>query len=389
MTAHKLVRHGRIPVLLLSPSAKPGGAERALVSLATRLPEAGFAPRAVLLEGGPVERWFIDEGVDVSVVPAGRARHVRTLARTVWRLRSMIRESRTEAVVSNMAKGHMYGSLAAASARVPSVWWQQGIPERSGFDMVAAKLPAAAVVASCEKAVQAQRKLTPNRRVVRLHLGLDVDRIAARRGSGSAVRSRLGWDQNPIVGIVGRLEPWKGQEIFLRAAALVLASFPAVRFLVVGGAVLGWEGDYPERLVDVAHTLGLGDRVHFTGHQADVYPWFDALDIAVHASIGEPFGLVLVEAMALGKPLVATADGGPLEIVEDLVSGLLVPPEDVGALAGAIEQILADAPLARRLAEGGVARAQYFSEKRMAAGMADILADVLLRRSDGTAKASR
>lgn len=134
--------------------------------------------------------------------------------------------------------------------------------------------------------------------------------------------------------------------------------------------------DYPQQLQRLASDLGVSERVHFAGHEDDVYPWFDAMDVVVHASFGEPFGLVLVEAMALGKPLVAAAAGGPLEIVEDGVSGLLVPPGDDAALAGAIERILDDPGLASSLAAGARVRAAELSSETMTARFATLLTEL-------------
>jgi glycosyltransferase involved in cell wall biosynthesis len=136
------------------------------------------------------------------------------------------------------------------------------------------------------------------------------------------------------------------------AAARLVEARADLRFMVVGGAILGWEGSYPNDLRRPAADLGAADRVYFAGHQADVLPWFDALDVVVHASFGEPFGLVLVEDMALGKPLVATNLRGPLEIIEGGTSGLLVPPGDPERLAEGVERILVDRMLASNLEPG-------------------------------------
>lgn len=359
-------------ILLLSPTAVPGGAERALVNLARHLPAHGFEPSAVLLADGPLRGWLEDVGCPVTVVPAGRTRHLHRTASVIRHLTQLARQS--DVVISNQSKGHVYGGLAARLAGRRAVWWQHGVPSRTAIETVAAIIPSAAIVCGSRVAAVAQRRLTPNGQIQLIPPGTDVVAIANRAGSGQVVRERLGWADKHVVGIVGRLQPGKGQKVFLQAAAQIARRHPEVRFAVVGGAVLGWEGDYPQQLQRMAEDLGIADIVHFAGHQDDVYPWFDVMDVVVHASFGESFGLVLVEAMALGKPLVATAAGGPLEIVEDGVSGLLVPPGDEKALAGAVEQILDDPTLAASLASAARRRADTFSSERTAHQFASLLA---------------
>jgi glycosyltransferase involved in cell wall biosynthesis len=276
-----------------------------------------------------------------------------------------------------MPKGHFYGGMAAQTAGIPAVFWQQGIPGRSVLERAAGAIPARAIACCSHAAARAQRDLTPGRHIHTIHLGVRLPDRGLVQGSGAPIKRSLGWEDNPTVGIVGRLQPWKGQEIFLRAAARLAEAQADIRFMVVGGAILGWEGSYPDDLRHLAADLGIADRVFFAGHQADMHPWYDALDVVVHASFGEPFGLVLVEAMALGKPLVATNLGGPLEIIEDGTSGLLVPPGDPEQLAEAVERVLADRMLASSLSRGAVERAKAFTEERMAEGFADLLKAVI------------
>jgi 2-polyprenyl-3-methyl-5-hydroxy-6-metoxy-1,4-benzoquinol methylase len=129
--------------------------------------------------------------------------------------------------------------------------------------------------------------------------------------------------------------------------------------------------------------LGIADRVDFVGHQDDVYPWLDAIDVVVHASLGEPFGLVVVEAMALGKPVVATAAGGPVEIIEDGVSGILTRPGDVAALAGAVEGLLGAPTTALALGARARERAREFSDQRTAEQFVSLIRQV--RQTSGVA----
>lgn len=291
---------------------------------------------------------------------------------TVGRIAEAAR--RCDVVVSNQSKGHVYGGIAAAIARRPAVWWQQGTPESSRIESVAARVPAAFVVASSTVSVLAQRRLTPSNRVELVTLGCDISKLRSQAGSGAAVRREHGWGTTPLVGIVGRLQEAKGQDVFLRAAALVTAVHDDARFVVVGGALLGWEGDYPQRLLRLAVELGIDKRVHFAGYQDDVYPWFDALDVVVHASFGEGFGLVLVEAMAFGKPLVATCD--PANIVEQGVSGLLVAPGDHTAMAEAVAGILSDPGRRARMGRAAAERAAHFDDTVTAARFAELLAGI-------------
>lgn len=359
--------------VLVSPTGAPGGAERALAALARHLPDHGWAPRMILLQRGPFEKWLSDAGCDFEVLPMTRTRHIHRTAVVIETLRRAMRGK--SVVVANQSKGQAIAGAAAGLSRTPCVWWQHGLPSRTAIELTAGLWPAAAVVCSSQDAALAQKGLTPKRRVEVISPGIDIETVRSRTGSGAEVKKRLGWS-GPVVGMVARLQPWKGQQLFLQAASIIARSRADVQFVVVGGAVLGWEGDYPEQLHRQAAELGLAERVYFSGHQEDPYPWADAFDVAVTASIGEPFGLVTVEAMALAKPVVGVDSAGTAEIVEDGVSGLLVPPADPEAMAAAILDLLGDPALRERIAAGAAARADHFSDVEMTRSFAALLDDV-------------
>jgi glycosyltransferase involved in cell wall biosynthesis len=370
-------RARRTSILLLSPSAHAGGAERAFASLASLLPRYGVQPEVVLLEHGPLETWLRAQGCRYAVAPEqSRASRADAVA---WAAR-MAERAGVALVLSNKSQGHVVGGAAAKTNGVPAVWWQQDIACGIDYELLAAATPAAAVVCSSDYAVAAQRGLTPSADIRKIHLGVPVAAIAARRGAGAGPRAALRCDGRPLLGIVGRLEAWKGQDVFLRAAERVASQHPDATFAVVGGRTPGKEETYADDLRALARELGIADRVHFEDHALDVFPWFDAFDVCVHATNGEPFGLVLVEAMALGTPLVATALGGPVEIVEPGLSGLLVPPGDDRALADATSAVLSDEQLAARLAVEGRRRAFAFTDERMAAAFADLFRELVAAR---------
>src|SRR5207302_666535 len=147
---------------------------------------------------------------------------------------------------------------------------------------------------------------------------------------------------SPVIGLVGRISHWKGQHIFIAAAAQVVKRFPSARFEIIGSALFG-ESAYEEEVRSQVKSLGLEGVVTFTGFCEEVLVRIQGLDILVHAStIGEPFGQVVVEGMVLGKPVVATNGGGVPEIVVNGETGVLVEMGDATAMAEAICGLLAD-----------------------------------------------
>jgi glycosyltransferase involved in cell wall biosynthesis len=167
-----------------------------------------------------------------------------------------------------------------------------------------------------------------------------------------AIRLELGIrEAAPCFGIVGNLLEWKGQKVFLRAARRVLDAVPRALAVVVGD-VQGGPPEYRRQLEALTRELGIEDRTVFTGFRRDVADVMAALDVVVHASVvPEPFGRVIAEAMALGRPVVASRAGGPLEIVVDGENGYLVPPGDEAALAARVIELLRDRRLAREIGE--------------------------------------
>jgi glycosyltransferase involved in cell wall biosynthesis len=164
--------------------------------------------------------------------------------------------------------------------------------------------------------------------------------------SSTDLRAELGLPPGTrLVGMVGRISNWKGQEILVKASSLVLQSHPDVHFVAVGSYFAG-EAHYLEELKDLVRTLALEERFHIVGYRSDVVNVYRTLDVFVLPSIKpEPFGRVTVEAMTQGCAVIATNHGGSCELIEQGVTGMLVPPSDPKSLAEAIEQLLSDSTL--------------------------------------------
>jgi glycosyltransferase involved in cell wall biosynthesis len=170
----------------------------------------------------------------------------------------------------------------------------------------------------------------------------------------------------PTVVCVGRLNRWKGQDVLVKALALLRDQGRYLRCRLVGGA-FATDGDVEASLVDLIEGLGLREQVQLMGDVADASVFMATADIAVVPSkIAEPFGKVVIEAMALGRPVVATAAGGPLEVIGNGKDGLLVPPDDEVALAAALSRLLDNPSWARSLGEAARLRAMDFGEEEAA-----------------------
>ena len=195
---------------------------------------------------------------------------------------------------------------------------------------------------------------------------------------------RPGPREDPVVVAVGRFVEWKGQHVVIDAVPSVLKEIPGARFRIVGASMSAQATAYERRLKEQVRDLGIEEHVTFPGFISDVASIYRDCDLAIHAATtGEPFGLVLVEAMAYGVPLIASDGGACPEVVEPGVSGILVPPGDAGKLAAEIVRVLSDRELANRLAEGGFARvSERFGIAREAREVLEVYESVLSTRSD-------
>jgi glycosyltransferase involved in cell wall biosynthesis len=221
----------------------------------------------------------------------------------------------------------------------------------------------------------------PASRIIVIPNGVDLSRFNRRVGP-AALRQSLGVSHDArLVAVVSRLHRLKGIEDFLDAAAIVAATHPDVRFLVVGQPSPVDNVAYLDELSQRARHLGIGERVIFTGLRDDVPALLSAVDVSVMPSLNEALSNVLLESMAAGAPVIATDVGGTTEALHDGRNGLLIPPGSPAAMAAAIDRLLSNSSLARDL--GARARqsiADKFSLDRMVAATAAVYEDLLVRK---------
>jgi glycosyltransferase involved in cell wall biosynthesis len=204
--------------------------------------------------------------------------------------------------------------------------------------------------------------------------------VPARSSVGDllALKQGLGIPQGrSVVGSVGRLQPGKGQERFIRAIAALQQRGRDIHGLIVGGNAHNLSPGYVERLEQLANTLGVSGRITFTGQVDAAGPYIQLMDVLVSASRSESFGIVLLEAMALGVPVASFDAGGPAEIVQDGRSGVLVPAGDDPSLVEALDRLVLDLFLRRRLAAAGLERFHtFFSAESMSRRMEQCLCEL-------------
>jgi glycosyltransferase involved in cell wall biosynthesis len=349
----------RLPVRVLFTfpwGERLGGAEAFLWTFLRHVDRAAVEPSVAFLQDGPLVAEVTGLGIRTFVVPSTRLRDATTTTATVARLHRLFRRERPDVIVNWMAKTHLYGGTAAALAGMSSrvLWWQHGIPAGHWLDRAATLIPAAAIGCSSEAAAHAQRRLRPRRRTIVVYPGADLPDAPPGPTARADVRAQLNVPNSmAVVGIVGRFEPWKGQDRFLRMIARLKHRGYAVHGLVVGGDAFGLHPRFAQEVHDLADALGLSESVTFTGQTARVPDYLAAMDVFVSASTGEPFGVAIIEAMAAGVPVVAVDDGGPSEILAGEKGGLLAESGEVEALTEPVARLLDDPALRQRLAADG------------------------------------
>lgn len=364
------LEHSACRVLYLDHTAKLSGGELALSRLLAALDPSLVVPLVILGEEGPLTDMLRGEGIETHVFPLishirmvrkdtlgfqgwlQRMKHISPLWQYALKIVRFARENQIDIIYTNSLKSDLYGGLAGRLAGLPVIWHVRDRIEESYlptaavrlFRLLARRLPTC-VVANSQSTLDTLQ-LPPTALTQVIASGLTQEYI--QRCEEPHFPHSL-----PQIGIVGRIASWKGQDIFLRAAARVLKSGQKAHFRVIGAPLFG-EDQQLVALRLLACELEIEDHVTFCGFQPDIPSRLRNLDILVHAStLPEPFGQVIVEGMVAGIPVIATDGGGAREIVTHEQTGLLVPLADIEALTASLLRLLDDAALGARLAARG------------------------------------
>ena len=347
-----------------------GGAEVMLQTWLDGAGERGHELELLFLQDGAWPAELRAAGLHVEVIEAGRLRQPHLMLRCVIEVAGLLRRRRPDLIVNWIGKAQLYCAPAAVLARMGGrvIWWQHEITAGHWMDRCATLLPATAIGCSSHAAARAQERLWPHRETFVVAPGTRAP--GGEAGSHQPARA----DGPPIVGLVGRLQPWKGQDRLLEAQRLLRRRGHEIRTLIVGGDAHGLSSEYAASLPGLVSRLGLTDAAELTGQLADAGSAIERMDILVNASDPEPFGIVLLEGMARGVAVVAVDSGGPAEFIENGVTGILARSGEPEALADALEPLIDSPQMRRALGEAGRRRfAAEFTDEAMRARLLDQL----------------
>jgi glycosyltransferase involved in cell wall biosynthesis len=364
-------------ILYLQSTSEIGGSDISLLRLIENLDKNLFEAYVILPHDGPLAERLREHASEICFMSEmlklttrkGKIFYLRYLLNYPFAVRKIaqcIRERNIDLVHTNSVH-NLYGFLAAKLTGCPHVWHVREIVLQSRFLWTIEKFllrtfSQRVIVISNAVAGMFGKDLSkfPLQKIPN---GVDLDVYHPENEGRLDIAPGVS-----VVGMIARLDPWKGVDVFLKAISICKKQQPEIQYVIVGGEIEG-NREYANELYKLARDLHLDGIVHFAGWRYgpdDMPGVYAALDVVVHASTyPEPFGNVILEAMAAGKPVVASNQGGPKEICIDQQTALLVPPNDPEKLAEAILKLIQNPELARKMGNEGRKCAEQFYAQRL------------------------
>jgi glycosyltransferase involved in cell wall biosynthesis len=297
-------------------------------------------------------------GINVEIIPMRRLRYfnISSLISGVWKILKNINNYEIDLIHANGSRCMIYGGIAGRLKGIPVIWHVRIVERDRLLDRFLAGLASRIIVIS--NSVNNRFIYLKNKEKIRVvYNGVDISDFTPDEASGGSIRSEFSIGaEEIIIGTISQFIPMKGLEFFIEAAKFVVEKVNNVKFLIVGKRV--GDDTYERKLKGLVKDLGIENKVIFTGYRNDIKNVIASMDIFVLASIGEGFGRVLIEAMALKKPIVAAKSGGIPEIVSDGETGILVPEKDSLEIASAVIKLIKEKDLGERMGLAGRKRVE-------------------------------
>jgi glycosyltransferase involved in cell wall biosynthesis len=358
-------------ILLLHSSSDQYGASKILLGIVQLLVKRNHQVWVVLSEEGPLSNDLLQAGADVIYIrlgilrrkyfsPTGIINRLITINQAKKELEKIIRQKNINLVYSNTT-GVLAGAFAASKCRIKHIWHVHEIIESPRwFTQILGKIMrqyAHSVVVVSEAVKKSWLSVIPENKMVVVHNGIDYTPYLQAQPS---IQASFGFPEDAlIIGMVGRVHYWKGQDYFLQIAALLHVRFPQLRFVMVGDAFPGYEYLYAQ-LDNQMQQLQVQDVVKQLGFRNDIPSLMQSIDLLLLPSqLPDPFPTVILEAMASEKPVIATQMGGALEMIEAGITGDFMPHDRAEAAANIVSNWLNK----EKLHQAGKAARQRVLEK--------------------------
>ncbi|NQS89636.1 glycosyltransferase family 4 protein [Patescibacteria group bacterium] len=348
-------------VLLITPCNSIGGEELSTLSLVKELKRRGYNVY-ILLGSNKMLEEFKDSATEVVVNPVVGSRNIRGVIQGAFLIRKLLKKYHIQIVHSQSVIPTIMGYLAAkgnANKKVKVILHERGIKHYKLVKRL--NFIANFIIANSKYEMEKLIKTGfPSKKLTFIHNCYNLPYPKKSEKDRALLAEFHIQDNDFVVGAVGRLVPQKGFEYLLEAAKTVLKKIPNTKFILVGG------GELESKLKNFSRTLKIDKNVIFTGPRRDMDKIYSIINIFTLPSLWEPFGNVSLEAMTFGKPVIASEVGGIPEVVEDGVTGILIPPKDSVKLAEVIIYLLKNPEVAKKMREAGRKRVQkYFTPERV------------------------
>ncbi len=350
-------------ILYLNPVSEIAGAEMSLLSLMSTLDREMFEPIVALPSPGPLVKRMAQLDVETITISQRQLKIKNPFPyfKTVFCLANLVRRRHVRLIHANAGISNQYGVMTARLCRIPIICHIRGFFGKRAFRRMFLNYADVLIANSHAVAASFSDFVSKSQKVVIIHNGVDLEGFSLNRTKAGMFRKKLGLPENAfVIGHLARVCPEKGQHILVDAIALVSDKHPEVYTLIVGDTSIDSSATFLASLKQQVQERGLLEKVIFLGFVHNIAELYADLDLVVLPSLKEPFGRTLIEGMAMMKPVIGTRAGGADEVVEDGVTGLLVPAGDSIQLAKAILNVMENRDAAREFGANGRKRVEKF-----------------------------
>jgi glycosyltransferase involved in cell wall biosynthesis len=359
-----------VKILFYNHTGKVSGGERVLLMILAGLDRGRFDPVVLCPTDGRLIQMVSELGVRTASIQSLEARftmradrlakYCASFVRLIQATRTAVINEAPDIIHANSVRAGLVMSAATFGLRVPVIWHVHDLLPRHPlstairiFACASRRNRIVAVSEAVARRFEGSLSRAFRGRVETIHNAVDVERFCPKPQSRRETRCALGLEAATVVGIVGQLTPRKGQLELIEAFAELSRAVPNAILLVVGEPLFNRDEEYAESLARAADRPGVAGRIQFLGAREDVPAIMRALDLLVVNSSAEPFGLTVIEAMASGTPVLATAVDGINEIVRHGENGWLVTAQDRRSLVEALFTLVRDRQLRERFGQAG------------------------------------